>query len=189
MPSLPRFISFTFGRPTILPTKYNVSAPNSLLDQPSESSEIPSPMVAKILQYHLAVNLPDHGVSEASNISFIEDWIGTFPRVFAIESPDLRWDAKYPRLLFQRFQLHNTVYSTLLQLLRRHLLSPRKVYDIDGDESRPSGRVGYAVETAIKSINASEAFFQATYPGQARYFMIAFCPFDTATRALRCASA
>ncbi len=174
-------MSFTFGRPTILPTHFNVLLPNPLLDQPGENLDVPSPIVARILQFDLATNLPDHGISTLSSISFVKRWITTFPNVFDINDPDLRWDAQYPRLVFQRFQLHNIAYSTLLQLVRPYLLAHSRVHGSDENDAQLHDMIDYAIDTALKSMNAAEAFYQATYPRQARYFMIAFCPFETAT--------
>ena len=193
------FMAAIFHRPTIIPNGSMVRLPNAGLDQGSGTiDDIPSPIVEKILQAELAKDLSRPIADDApARLTSVEKWISSLPPVFSICNPDTRWDLAHPRLVFQRLHLHMAGYMTLLILLRPFFVhSPddkcqsRQASRIEvPDEAAEAKRrhpVAYAVDTALRLMSTCKAFFDLCYPSKSKYFMVSFCPFDTA--ALLCSA-
>jgi hypothetical protein len=191
-------MSAVFGRPSIIQGGSSISLPNARLDQSAASADIASPVVAKILENQLATQLPNLGATSSPSLSaklaFIESWMASLPRVFNIRNTDTRWDAEHPRLVFQRLHLHCVGYMTLLMFLRPYLTSSNSHSAVtqasrgnnEEEEAETRRLVAYAIDTGLSLMSASNDFFALCFPDKVKYFMVSFCPFDTA--ALLCSA-
>ncbi|CAM1503485.1 Fc.00g010760.m01.CDS01 [Cosmosporella sp. VM-42] len=179
-----KFMAATFNRPSIIHAASSVPLPNPSLDQSNTNFDIPSIAVPKMLENELATQLSDNTGSNttlADRLSFVETWMTSLPFVFSIENPHTHWDTEYPRLRFQRLQLHLVGYMTELVLLRSFItgrvLGSGEIGIPGGDRSQ---LISIAINTSLKAMSVSKEFFDLCFPGQAKYFMVSFCPFDNA---------
>jgi hypothetical protein len=189
-------MSAVFGRPSIVQDRSSVSLPNAGLDEPLADAEIPSQVLAKVLESQLAMQLPNFGATSTSlsdKLVFVESWMASLPRVFNMHNTDTRWDAEHPHLAFQRLQLHCVGYMARLTFLRPYLTSPNSHHvatstlGSDNEEGAETRRlVAYAIDTALNLMSASNDFFALCFPDQVKHFTVSFCPFDTA--ALLCSA-
>lgn len=191
-------MSAVFSQPPIIQSGSSVSLPNARLDQPATSANIPSLVVAKILENQLATQLSNLAVTSSPSLSaklaFVENWMASLPRVFNVHNTDTRWDAEHPRLVFQRLKLHCVGYMTLLMFLRPYLTSPNSHCAVtqasrsnnEEEEAETRRLVACAIDTALSLMSASTDFFALCFPDKVKYFMVSFCPFDTA--ALLCSA-
>jgi hypothetical protein len=189
-------MSAVFGRPSIVQDRSSVSLPNAGLDEPAADADIPSPVLAKVLESQLAMQLPNFGATSTSisdKLVFVESWMASLPRVFNVHDTDTRWDAEHPRLAFQRLQLHCVGYMAHLTFLRPYLISPNShrvsspAIGSGNEEGAGTRRlVTYAIDTALNLMSASNDFFALCFPDQVKHFTVSFCPFDTA--ALLCSA-
>ena len=114
--------------------------------------------------------------------------MASLPRVFNIYNTDTRWDAEHPRLVFQRLQLHCVGHMTLFMFLRLYLASSNSDRAVtqasrsnnEEEEAEARRLVAYVIDTALSLKSASNDFFAFYFPDKVKYFMVSFCPFDTA---------
>ncbi|KAK1237236.1 hypothetical protein MKX08_002861 [Trichoderma sp. CBMAI-0020] len=143
-----RYMTASFNRPRIIQSEVSVPLPNPGLDQAGADPDVPSYIVAKILECQLATQLGDGDRVDGSNlqskVAVVETWMLSLPPVFNIIDPDKRWDGDYPHIPFQRLQLH------------------------------------CIVNLSLKAMSVSKDTFDLCFPQQAKYYMVAFCPFDNA---------
>ncbi|RYP07683.1 hypothetical protein DL765_009048 [Monosporascus sp. GIB2] len=185
------FMSAIFHRPPIITQRPSpVPLPNPRLDQPSSNTNIPSPILAKVLENQIATSLSDTAqLDTPSRISLVESWMAALPAVFNSKIPDRRLEQDFPYIPFQRLQLRCVGYMSLLAILRSYFIPPLKFDSEDNStasDERENYWLSYAINTAICLIATSKEFFDLCYPSSVKYFMVAFCPFDTA--ALLCSA-
>jgi hypothetical protein len=116
-------------------------------------------------------------------IRYVENWMSSLPPAFSVSNSDKSWDAEHPRLEFQRLQLHCTGYMTLLMLLKPSLVSlnsSTRVVRHDEGEAETQHLAAYAIDTSLNLMSKCNEFLEVSLPDSVRYFMISFCPFDTA---------
>lgn len=175
-----------FGRPSIIPARAIVSLPDPRLDEsPGTPIEIPPPIVERVFQAQLAKQLISNADPElTSAVRSVESWIVSLPPVFKIQNPVTRWDQEYPRLVFQRLHLHVTAYMTLLMSLRPYLMAVGKDSSASDEDAQrviePGQFVDYAIDIALSLMATCKEFFDLCLPNKSKYFMVSFCPFDTA---------
>jgi len=189
-----RFMCAIFKRPALIHGPYSVPLPNPKVDEISVNPEVPSPIIGKVLENSLATCLSELATGDGNNgitghIAHVENWMASLPPVFRLELPDTRFDSVYPHVPFQRRQLHCVGYSTLLQLLRpyltgQHLAAQPTPQAVEASE--PAKYISWGVNASLKLMDVCKSFFDLCYPDNARYFIVLFCPFDTA--ALLCSA-
>lgn len=165
-----------------------VPLPNPNLDQPSALSDIPSLIVAKVLENQLARQLGEggsvDGTSVRSNLAFVETWMSSLPPVFRVVDPETRWDGDYPYIPFQRLQLHCVGYMTQLLLLRSTLTSSGFFPATSSARGSLTPEmltvVNQLVDVSLKAMAVSKDTFELCFPQHSKYYMVAFCPFDNA---------
>jgi hypothetical protein len=177
----------TFNRPPIILSGASVPLPISSLDRSAVDPEVPSLVLAKVLENQLARRFSDISTetSLTDKLSFIEDWMSSLPSVFAVNDPDKRWDIECPRLTFQRLQLHCVGYMSQLVLLRSLVTaapdcSPAPTAEGGTKETESTLLIPHVIDVSLKAMSVSEEFFRLCFPHQAKYFMVSFCPFDNA---------
>lgn len=104
-------------------------------------------------------------------------FVNELPAIFRVEDPDTSFDVQYPYFVFQRYQLHCVIFVTMLDFLKPYLtrLSSDKLTDQD-DMFRFMG-----VETALKLLKVARRLFDHEFPINAKFHMVVFSIFDTAT--------
>lgn len=175
------FMAVVFHRPKLIPPGDSVPQPTQTLDDPTASPEIPSPTVAKVLENQLARQLVETDPNAYLDmLLFMDSWMLSLPPAYAVNNPDTRWDAQYPRLAFQRLQLHTVGYMTQLIIMRPHITSRQLSARDRLPGTERSCLLHQAVDVSLKAMTVSKNFFDLCFPQQAKYFMVAFCPFDNA---------
>lgn len=186
-------MSASFGRPALIRPGWTVPLPSTRLDHPAGNHAVPSPILIEVLQSQLSTELSTpwsvsgHTVLHAK-VDSIQRWMGSFPPVFSIYSPDTSWDAEFSYLPLQRLQLHCSGYMAFLAVLRPLLTtsSPQPETTDCAEGSKPFSEsdrrelVGTAIDVALALMTKCRDLFVLCFPGLARNFMVAFCPFDTA---------
>lgn len=181
-----RYMTATFNRPPMIQSDALVSLPNPALDQ-SNTPDVPSHIVSKILENQLARQLSEGDYLDKTNlqskVAFVESWMSSLPAVFNVVNPDRRWDADYPYIPFQRLQLHCVGYMTQAILLRSILVSS-EIFSVERTEAQISSEtmalLHQIVDISLKAMSVSRDTFDLCFPQQAKYYMVAFCPFDNA---------
>lgn len=179
-------MSALFSRPSLITSNDPIPLPSPRLDQSSTHPDIPSPFVAKMLEFELASQLsillssehPDQSVV----LQYVETWIAALPLAYSVTNPDLSFDIQHPRLVFQRLQLHCSGYMTLLLLLQPSLIPPpphQPSPNINQQTHNQAQNQAYAINTALNLMQSSLQFFTLSYPDKIKYFMVAFSPFNT----------
>ncbi|KAL6900606.1 fungal-specific transcription factor domain-containing protein [Trichoderma evansii] len=183
-----RYMTASFNRPPIIQSEVSTPLPNPGLDQSGADPNVPSHIVAKIFECQLARQLGEGDRVDRSNlqskIACVEKWMLSLPPVFDIVDPDKRWDGNYPYIPFQRLQLHCVGYMTQVILVRSILTSSEifseASYIGTGIDSETSMLIHQAVNLSLKAMSVSKDTFDLCFPQQAKYYMVAFCPFDNA---------
>jgi hypothetical protein len=178
----------SFNRPRIIQSEVSVPLPNPGLDQTGAESLVPSYIVAKILECQLAKQLGEGDRVDRSNlqekIACVEEWMLSLPPVFSIIDPDKRWDGDCPHIPFQRLQLHCIGYMTQVVFVRSVLLSSQLFSATNhvgtGLDSETTMLMNQVVGLSLKAMAVSRDTFDLCFPQQAKYYMVAFCPFDNA---------
>lgn len=178
----------SFNRPPIIQSEAPAPLPNPGLDQSGADPNVPSYIVAKILECQLARQLGEGDRVDRSNlqskIACVEKWMLSLPPVFSIVNPDKSWDENYPYIPFQRLQLHCVGYMTQV-ILVRSILTSSEIFSATssiatGIDSETSMLIHQAVSLSLKAMSVSKDTFNLFFPQQAKYYMVAFCPFDNA---------
>jgi hypothetical protein len=187
-------ISAAFGRPLLITEKNAVPLPNPRVDQPVLGREVLSAATVVSLEYQLWTYLvqavpTDGATSMSSKLEFVSQWIHSLPDVFRVKNPDTSLDADHPMIIFQRAKLHCMGYSARLAFLRSYLARAR-IRTVDpesgncvGDEygRETDERISFAIDTCIELMSSSKSLYTLCFPDKAKYFMVSFCPFDTAS--------
>lgn len=182
-------MSAWLGRPHLIDQKdLSFVFPNLRLDQCPTQPNLLSPFAHIALQAHLARRVvPLMGdiqvISQlsAEQVIAVQEECQTFiedlPPVFKMDDPDLSLDIEHPYYVFQRFQLHAVIYMTMLDFLKPYLSrdpkNPKTPYD---EELRKTG-----VELGLKLLEVARLVFDHEFPINAKFHMVVFCIFDTAT--------
>ncbi|PNP47833.1 hypothetical protein TGAMA5MH_00885 [Trichoderma gamsii] len=183
-----RYMTGSFNRPPIIQSEISVPLPNPGLDQAGADPDVPSYIVAKTLECQLAKELGEGDRVDRSNlqskIAFVENWMLSLPSVFNIINPDKRWDDDYPHIPFQRLQLHCVGYMTQL-MFARSILTSFQLFSTTthvgtGLDSETTMLIQQVVDLSLKAMSVSKDTFDFCFPQQAKYYMVAFCPFDNA---------
>lgn len=178
----------SFNRPPIIQSEVSVPLPNPSLDQAGADPDVPSYIVAKILECQLAKQLGEGDRVDRSNlqskVAFVENWMRSLPPAFNIIDPDKRWDGDYPHIPFQRLQLHSVGYMTQVMFVRSILTSCQLFSATNfvktGLDSETTMLIHQIVNLSLKAMSVSKDTFDLCFPQQAKYYMVAFCPFDNA---------
>ncbi|KAL7805613.1 N-terminal binuclear Zn cluster-containing/DNA binding domain-containing protein [Trichoderma gracile] len=183
-----RYMAANFNRPPLIQSDTVVPLPNPTLDQQSALPDVPSIVVAKILENQLARQLgegsPVDDTNFQSKLASVEAWMSSMPPAFRVINPEKRWDGDCPYIPFQRLQLHCVGYMTQLLLLRSTLISSG-FFSAAGsarDYVTPELMIilGRIVDVSLKAMAVSKGTFELCFPQHAKYYMVAFCPFDNA---------
>lgn len=178
----------SFNRPPIIQSGTPAPLPNPGLDQSGADPNVPSYIVAKVLECQLARQLGEGDRVDRSNlqskVACVENWMLSLPPVFKIVDPDKRWDENYPYIPFQRLQLHCVGYMTQVVFVRSVLTSGEifSALSYIGTEldSETTMLIHQVVNLSLKAMSVSKDTFDLCFPQQAKYYMVAFCPFDNA---------
>ena len=182
-------MSSWLGRPYLIDQKnLNFKLPNLRLDQSVTEPNLLSPFAHMALQAKLgrrlavakgdAQSVNDMSAKEILAVeSECNKFIEELPPVFQIDNPDTSLDEQHPYFVFQRLQMHTIVYVTMLDFLKPFLTRDRhdKKTDLD-DEFRKTG-----VDIALRLLKVSRSLFDHEYPINAKFHMVVFSIFDTAT--------
>ncbi|KAF1937524.1 hypothetical protein EJ02DRAFT_356622 [Clathrospora elynae] len=182
-------MSAWLGRPNLIDQKkLTIQFPNLRLDQSTTEPALISPFAHMALQAHLgrmvATIMGDaHSVSELSAEQILaiesecEKFIGELPAVFRVKDPDTSLDEAHPYIVFQRHQLHCVIFITMLDCLKPYLTRVRrdKITDQD-DDFRKKG-----IDIALRLLEVARRFFNHEFPINAKFHMVVFTIFDTAT--------
>ncbi|TFA97470.1 hypothetical protein CCMA1212_010816 [Trichoderma ghanense] len=183
-----RYMAANFNRPTMIQSDLAVPLPNPKLDQQSALPDVPSLIVAKILENQLARQLGEGDRFDSTNIqsklAFVEAWMSSLPPAFRVVDPEKGWDGDYPYIPFQRLQLHCVGYMTQLMLLRSTLISSQFFSATGFAEAHITPEtmmlLRRIVDVSLKAMAVSKDTFELCFPQCSKYYMVAFCPFDNA---------
>lgn len=107
----------------------------------------------------------------------MHNFIDELPPVFRLENPDHSLDAKHPYYIFQRHQLHVVIHMVMLDLLKPYLTrDPKNPKTARDAELRDIG-----VEIALRMLKVSRLLFEHEFPINAKFHLVVFSIFDTAT--------
>lgn len=182
-------MSTWLGRPHLINQKdLSFTLPSLRLDSsPAESHQL-SPFAHIVLQAEIGRRIaPLMGdvqvVGELSPeqvsvaLEEMRKFIDDLPPIFRVHDPDLSLDEQHPYYVFQRRQLHVVIYMTMLDLLKPYLTrDPTKPKSPRDAELRKTG-----VEIALKMVDFSRLLFEHEFPFNAKFHMVVFSIFDTAT--------
>ncbi|KAJ4365099.1 hypothetical protein N0V83_008717 [Neocucurbitaria cava] len=182
-------MSAWLGRPNLIDQKnLTFNFPNLRLDQSTTEPKLLSPFAHIVLQAQLARRIATimgeaqpHTNLSAEQVLAIESECEKFmeelPAVFKITETDKSLDEQYPYFVFQRHQLHCVIFLAMLDVLKPYLTRDRrdKLTDRD-DELRKMG-----VDIALRLLEVSRDLFDHEFPINAKFHMVAFSIFDTAT--------
>ncbi|CAE7194362.1 hypothetical protein PTNB73_08631 [Pyrenophora teres f. teres] len=182
-------MSAWLGRPNLIDQKnLTFKLPNLRLDQSTTLPNLLSPFAHMALQATLgrriaaamgnATSQTDLSAEQVLAIeSTCENFIQELPPIFRIDNPDLSLDDEHPYFVFQRHQLHCVVLLSKLDFLKPYLTRERrdKMTDCD-DEFRRKG-----IDVALDLLHVARKLFDHEFPINAKFHMVVFCIFDTAT--------
>ncbi|KAF2662121.1 hypothetical protein K491DRAFT_700446 [Lophiostoma macrostomum CBS 122681] len=182
-------MSAWLGRPHLIDQKdCTFEFPNLRLDEPTFEPNMLSPFAHISLQAMLARRISQQmgdiqvvGDQPAEKVFAVEAeceaFIEELPPIFRLKSPDLSLDEKYPYFIFQRRQLHVAIIMTQLDFLKPYLTrSPEDPISSHDDEFRFMG-----VDLSLRLLEVARALFDHEFPINAKFHLVVFCIFDTAT--------
>ncbi|PTB66107.1 N-terminal binuclear Zn cluster-containing/DNA binding domain-containing protein [Trichoderma citrinoviride] len=183
-----RYMAANFNRPPMIQSDTTVPLPNPKLDHQRTLPEVPSLIVAKLLENQLARQLEEgdraDGTHGPGKLEFVEAWMSSLPPAFRVVDPVKRWDGEYPYIPFQRLQLHCVGYMTQLLLLRSTLITSGAFSEISFAGARITPEtmmlLHRIVDLSLQAMAVSKDIFELCFPQHSKYFMVAFCPFDNA---------
>ncbi|KNG47942.1 hypothetical protein TW65_05282 [Stemphylium lycopersici] len=182
-------MSAWLGRPNLIDQKnLTFKFPNLRLDQSTTEPNLLSPFAHMALQANLgrrvatvmgdATSKSELSAKKVLAIqSECEKFIKELPAIFRVKNPDTSLDEAHPYFVFQRHQLHCVIYLTMLDFLKTYLTRERsdKLTDQD-DKFRKKG-----IEIALRLLRVARSLFDHEFPINAKFHMVVFCIFDTAT--------
>jgi hypothetical protein len=182
-------MSSWLGRPHLInQNDLSFVLPNLRLEKNTSEPNLLSPFAHMALQAQLARRIAPtvNAVREIGDLSpeqvsaillEVDRFIQDLPPVFRIEGSDTSLDTEHPYFVFQRYQLHVVIYITMIDFLKPYLAgdptTPRNERDA---ELRLTG-----VELSLKMLKVARLSFNHEFPINAKFHMIVFCIFDTAT--------
>lgn len=182
-------MSAWLGRPHLINQKEcTFDFPSLKLDEGAPETKLLSPFAHMCLQAMLGRRLGQHleNVQSVSDLTpeqifaiekECEDFIDELPSVFKIKDPYLELDGEHPYYVFQRSQLHVVIYTTQLDFLKPFLTrSPKDQKSSHENELRTMG-----VDMSLQLLNVSRKLFDHEFPINAKFHLVVFCIFDTAT--------
>lgn len=157
----------TFNRPPIIQLGAAAPLPGPALDQSSINPDVPSHIVAKILEIKLARQLgegePVNRTNLQNKIACVENWISSLPPFFSLTDPDRRWDGNHTYIPLQRLQLHCIGFMTQVILLRSILISSGRFSEKGlaetGLESENTGLLHQVIDLSLKAMSLIKDFF------------------------------
>ena len=158
--------------------------PNLRLEKSASHPDLLSPFAHIVLQAQLAQRVSlkvqnsqdDLRIHEAPIVvAEVEEWINALPPVFRITDPDTSLDERYPYFKLQRGQLHIITYMNMLDPLKPYLTRSLG-NDTHHDRFRAIG-----IDFALRLLEAARHLFHLEFPVHAKYHLLVFCIFDTAT--------
>jgi hypothetical protein len=182
-------MSAWLGRPNLIDQKHlTFEFPNLRLDQSTTEPTLISPFAHIALQASLGRRIVT-AMGSANGKAALTDkqvlaietecdkLIEELPPVFRFENPDTSFDETHPYFVFQRLQLHCVILVTSLDFLKPYLTKERlgKMADLD-EEFRRRG-----VEIALRLLGVARKLFDHEFPINAKFHMVVFSIFDTAT--------
>lgn len=162
--------------------------PSLRLDQSTAESSQLSPFAHIVLQAQIGQCIapliggarvksdlsPDQVLTALNEVRILVDEL---PPIFRVDNPDFTLDDQHPYYVFQRHQLHVVIHMAMLGLLKPYLThDPEDFKSLEKSELRKT-----AVETALKLLEIAELLFNHEFPINAKFHMVVFCIFDTAT--------
>lgn len=184
-----RQMSSWLGRPNLIDQKnLTFKFPNLRLDQSTSEPNLLSPFAHMALQANLGRRIATV-LSDAQSTNDLSSWqvlaiesecekfIKELPAIFRVKDPDTSLDEQYPYFVFQRHQLHCVIFVTMLDYLKPYLTRDRrdKLTEKD-DEFRKMG-----VDIALRLLRVARNLFDHEFPINAKFHMVVFSIFDTAT--------
>jgi len=182
-------MSAWLGRPNLIDQKnLAFKLPNLRLDQSTIQPNLLSPFAHIALQATLGRRIAAAmgSANSQTNLSAeqvlaveseCENFIQELPPIFRVENPDLSLDQEHTFLVFQRHQLHCVIFLSKLDFLKPYLTRERRerITDRD-DEFRRKG-----IDVALDLLKVARKLFDHEFPINAKFHMVVFCVFDTAT--------
>jgi hypothetical protein len=160
--------------------------PSLCLEESRELPDLLSPFAHIVLQAELgrcidSVIKETHGRTQMNRIEALQNgvraWIKKLPAIFRLEDATTTFDDDQPHLVFQRRQLHLTIYMTLLSPLRPYLAtSPRNHRLENFQELRARG-----VQTSLQVLETARILHDIEQGISPKFHLVIFCTFDTAT--------
>jgi hypothetical protein len=182
-------MSAWLGRPNLIDQKnLTFQFPNLRLDQSTTEPNLLSPFAHMALQAQLgrrvAIVL---GEAQSSHVmsakdiltveSECEKFIEELPPIFRVKDPDMSLDEQHPYFVFQRHQLHCVIFVTMLDFLKPYLTRDRRDHLTERDDDfRIMG-----IDIALRLLQVARALFDHEFPINAKFHMVVFSIFDTAT--------
>ncbi|KAF2710578.1 hypothetical protein K504DRAFT_501836 [Pleomassaria siparia CBS 279.74] len=179
-------MSAWLGRPhQIDQTDLSFPFPTLRLEDSATEPNLLSPFAHMSLQAQLARRItqtqykgnttsPEH-LSVDQVITECETFIDELPPIFRMESPDLSFDDQHPYFVVQRRQLHVVIFVTMFDFLKPHL-TRRPSKSSRDVEVRNKG-----IEVGLKILKAARSLFDHEFLANAKFHLVAFSVFDTAT--------
>jgi hypothetical protein len=182
-------MSAWLGRPNLIDQKnLKFKLPNLRLDQSTTEPKLLSPFAHMALQAQLGLRVAAVlGDAESGSIlsagqvlavkAECERFIEELPPIFRVESPDTSLDEQHPYFVFQRHQMHCVIFVTMLDIFKPYLTRDRadRLTNLD-DEFREMG-----IDIALRLLRVSRNLFDHEFPINAKFHMVVFSIFDTAT--------
>jgi hypothetical protein len=184
-----RQMSAWLGRPNLIDQKnLDFKFPNLRLDQSTTEPNLLSPFAHIALQATLgrriAATMGDANSQAALSDKQVlaieaecEKFIEELPPIFRFSNPDTSFDETHPFFVFQRCQLHCVIFVTMLNIFKPYLTRERrdKMTEQD-DEFRKKG-----IDVALRLLQVARKLFDHEFPINAKFHMVVFAIFDTAT--------
>lgn len=182
-------MSAWLGRPNLIDQKnLAFKLPNLRLDQSTANPNLLSPFAHMALQAQLGRRIatvvgdgPSKTGLSAQQVlaveSECENFIDELPPIFRVESPDTSLDEQHPHFVFQRHQMHCVIFVTMLDFLKPYLT--REHHEKHGDQDEQLRNMGVGI--ALRLIKVARNLFDYDFPINAKFHMVAFSVFDTAT--------
>ncbi|VUC26794.1 unnamed protein product [Clonostachys rosea] len=181
-----------FGRPLLIMHDSNlVPLPDPHLELSANTTMMPSPATVIALEYRLWVHLcqvgstTNYGSSLGARVRFVQQWMSSLPDAFNLQRRDMKNEVHPPEAMFRSFRMQSMGYMALLGLLRPCLINQlhdESYISLQAElQMKAVEIISLAVDTAITLMSICRDFFAFCYPDQAKYFLVSFCPFDTAS--------
>ncbi|KAH8669024.1 fungal-specific transcription factor domain-containing protein [Xylariales sp. PMI_506] len=187
-------MSVFFGRPRLMSGENTVPLPNPRFDSTTTGVEVFPAALAMIHEYQIWAYIEGLKSSSSwktltSKLNFCIEWMSSLPEIFRLDRPHSLCEKDSFVIKFRRLKLHCMGYMARLVILRGYLIESGAAVSAavldetnsDCEGENPTDMTILAVDTAIDLIFAGRRLFQICYPNTAKYFMVSFCSFDTAS--------